>query len=149
MIELDLKKRQVKGNWFNAVHDRAAWRKIVHGDTAGLVIRAQRKKVEEKESQRKFIEKVGLTCPKCGKEYHSNKGGWFKKHVESCVGDGGDMVESVVIAPVAIAPVAILESDGDRVDLKCPNCGKQYRSNAGGWFKKHVDKCGPSQPSCG
>ena len=64
MIELDLKKRQVKGNWFNAVHDRAAWRKIVHRDTAGLVIRAQRKKVEEKESQRKFIEKVGFDMSK-------------------------------------------------------------------------------------
>ena len=121
------------------VHDRAAWRKIVHGDTSGLVIRAQRNRIEEKGADsRKVVEQLGLTCPVCGKHYRSNKGGWYAKHVEAC---GGVVVRSAV--------VAVVQSEEEVVELKCPKCGKQYRSNAGGWFKKHIDKCGSSQPDHG
>ena len=132
MIEIDLKKRGVKNNWFNAVHDRATWRKIVHGDTGGLVIRAQRNRMEEKGVELVAIEKLGLVCPTCGKGYRSNKGGWYVKHVEAC---GGGIVKAAVVQPEEVVG-----------ELKCPKCGKQYRSNAGGWFKKHIDTCGPSQP---
>ena len=30
--------------------------------------------------------------------------------------------------------------------LICHKCGKIYKSNKGGWYKKHVGKCGSSQP---
>ena len=30
-------------------------------------------------------------------------------------------------------------------NLKCPKCARVFRSKAGGWFQKHIDKCGSSQ----
>ena len=135
MIEADLKRRGVQG-WYRVVQNRVEWRKVVHGE--GVVVARRGKK---KETEAKVEEVVAnLSCPKCGTGYQSNKGGWFVKHVDNCAGKG------VVREPPKVVEVEKrLDVDNGGGGLKCPKCGKGYRSNAGGWFKKHIDKCGPSQ----
>jgi hypothetical protein len=142
MIDKDLKKRKVQ-SWSSVVQDRAAWRRVVHGETK-VVIRRDRKEQQKAVASEKVIGRLGVFCPKCGKEYHSNRAGWFKKHVDACPGtnelkvDSGVVVENVGITKVIDSHVVS--------GFKCQKCGKHYKTKAGGWFKKHVDACGPSQP---
>ena len=62
----------------------------------------------------------GLKCHKCGREYLSNRGGWFDKHVREC----GEEQKSVGLA--------------------CPKCGAAFKSKLGGWYTRHVNSCGSS-----
>jgi uncharacterized C2H2 Zn-finger protein len=81
---------------------------------------------------------MGRKCPKCGKIYQNNRGGWFSKHVQNCQKDG-DVSGVGVEKPEP--PKGVQASEG----LKCPKCGKIYKSKAGGWYEKHINKCGSSQ----
>ena len=123
MIQSDLKKRKVK-SWYNVVQDRAAWRRVVNGEKSASKIRGVRKKEGEEKDDGVSSGRLGLTCPKCGKEYQSDSRGWFSKHVEECGTDGGG---------------------GGGV--RCPTCQKHYKSKAGGWFQKHITICGSSRSS--
>ena len=160
MIEKDLKKRKVQSCWYNVVQDRNEWRKVVHGDTKNVRVkrRAEEDEVEDLVEFRMF-------CPKCGKGYRNNKGGFFRRHVDSC----NIVVSSMVSPSIVVSSIDGGSVDGCRVDgcsvdggsvenkqivvednsgeLVCQKCGKFYRSKH--WFKKHVDKCGPSQPGSG
>ena len=107
----------------------------MHGEGLG-VVRVKRKKEEKEEKETKSLDEMGLRCPKCGKVYRNNKGGWFSKHVESCqMGGGGEVVE--------VKFEGVKEEISS--ELKCPKCGKVYKSKAGGWYDKHTSKCGSSQ----
>jgi hypothetical protein len=92
MVQADLKKRGVEG-WYDIAQDRTNWRKVVHGEKVDAGVRRrlrgrQKKDGEEgktKEAVGKMKEAVsGGECPKCGKVYRTNNGGWFSKHVSGC-----------------------------------------------------------------
>jgi hypothetical protein len=145
MIDADLKKRKVK-SWYNIVQDRVAWRKVVHGEVSAKIRGKRRKKEDEKNDvvvSSKVIGREGLFCPKCGKEYHSNKGGWFKKHVASCLVIDDSVSERKEENAEMGDGKMVVNVEG----LKCPYCKKHYKSKAGGWYQKHVDVCGSSQSS--
>ena len=129
MIESDLKKRKVQ-TWYNVAQERVEWRKVVHGES----VRGRRKQVESKEAIP--LEEMGVRCPRCGKLYRNNRGGWFSRHVEQCGEGSGGRVEP------DSAKAGRVSGGGE---LKCPKCGKIYRSKAGGWYARHTVECGSSQ----
>ena len=135
MVEADMKKRKVQ-NWYNVVQDRVKWRRVVHGEKVSPV-RGVRKQQDETEG--KTLDELGLRCPKCGKVYRNNKGGFYARHVASCEAEGAEKKEK---KPVVREERRVVDSGGG---LKCPKCGKKYQSNVGGWYKKHINKCGSSQ----
>jgi hypothetical protein len=85
MVQADLKKRGVE-SWYNIVEDRTLWRRVVRGEKvdAGMRRRARGRAEKAGEEGKMKEAKSGGVCGNCGKEYRTNNGGWFSKHVAGC-----------------------------------------------------------------